>query len=204
MTATRVVTGPFAAVVAMMLIAPPAAAAVTVTPVQVDAGSAATIGFTVTFGCGMWPTTDLRITAPASVTGVRAVEKPGWIASTTGSTVEFSDGLLDAQTPDTFQVTFTVSDPPGTVLTFPVQQSCIDGEQVQWNARASDASDSTHAPPSVVVRSPSRAPTSAPTTPPHTSSGDTHPLLLFPAVALLLLLAAGGWWFTRSSPRTRQ
>ena len=192
------------AAVAVLLVATPAGAAVTITPPQVDGGAAATLGFTVTFGCGMWPTTDLRITAPASVTGLHAVDKPGWIVSTTGSTVEFSDGLLDAQTSDTFHVTFTVPDQPGAVLRFPVQQTCVDGEHVEWNATAADTTNSAHVAPSVAVRAPSRALTSPPTSPPHASSGGIRPLWFFPTLAAVLSLAAGGWWFTRASPRRRR
>jgi uncharacterized protein YcnI len=187
------------AAVAVLLAAAPAGAAVSIAPVDVDAGTAATIGFTVTFGWGMWPTTDLRITAPASVTGLDAVDKPGWIATPTGSSVEFSGGLLVAQTSDTLQVTFTVPDQPGTILTFPVEQTCVDGEQVQWNGTAADTARSAHMVPSVAVRAPARASSSPPTSAPHTSSSMIHPLLFFP---LLLALAAGGWWFTRASPRT--
>jgi uncharacterized protein YcnI len=189
--------------VAVLLFAAPAGAAVTVAPGVVDANATATIGFTVNFGCGMWPTTDLKIHTPAAVTAPRGVDKPGWVTNTTGSTIEFSDGLLDSQTADTFEIAFTVPDQPGTVLTFPVEQTCIDGETVDWNAGPHDG-PSANVAPNLMIEPPSRAPkvpaTSA-AVPVSTGRGSNGHMVYFAVVPAVVPIVAAGWWLTRNRTR---
>jgi uncharacterized protein YcnI len=194
--------GAVVALASLASLASRASANVTATPGPVSANTVATIGFTVNFGCGLWPTTDLKIDAPAAVTDLRVVEKPGWVTTTTGSTAEFSDGLLDAQTSDTFQVTFTVPDEPGTVLMFPVEQTCIDGQEVDWNA-GPHASPSANLAPTVTIEAQSGPP--ARSTPPPAAAAASrpsrsNPLLFLAAVPVVVPLAAAGWWLTGRRP----
>jgi uncharacterized protein YcnI len=199
MARSGVVVAAVGAVVALAALASPASADVTVTPGHVAANTTATIGFTVSFGCGMWPTTDLKINAPAALTGLQGVGKPGWVTTTTGSTVEFSDGLLDSQTTDTFDVAFTVPDQPGAVLTFPVEQTCIDGAQVDWNAGPHDGPAANVAPAVTIQALSSAAAVATPAAarPVSTGRGSSGHLLFFAAVPGAVPLVAAGWWLTR-------
>ena len=104
-----------------------AAAHIETDPPAVQAGTQATVGFVVEHGCGESNTTGMDIKLPAGITDATA-SKHGWTVSVADGVVRFSDGELDHDTEDTFDVTFTAPTTPGFV-TFPTVQICGDTEQ---------------------------------------------------------------------------
>jgi uncharacterized protein YcnI len=147
-TITRLTVLPAAtAAIALSLVAP-ASAHVTATPSSAAAGSSTVVTFSVGHGCEGSPTTKIEIQVPESVLSVTATRNPYYDVE---STIEkLDDPVTDshgnevtertatiaytATTPlpdgqrDTFQLSFTVPDAEGEVLTFPTIQTCEKGE----------------------------------------------------------------------------
>lgn len=105
-------------------------------PLAMEAGTSGTVGFNVEHGCDGSPMTDLKLQIAAGVTNVKAIDKAGWTATVTASTIEFKGGPLAADKPDHFDVTLTVPNQAGD-LHFPAIETCQKGE-LAWIEIAAD------------------------------------------------------------------
>jgi len=131
-------------------------------PVAVQAGTGTTVAFGVEHGCASSPTTALDIKIPDGISDAKPVDKPGWTSAVDGGIVRFSGGKLDAETADTFSITFTAPTAPGTIL-FPIVQKCVVGE-TDWLDVATDGQpEPEHPAPALLVTS--EPPTAAELTP---------------------------------------
>ena len=165
----RVVGPSFAATVAVLVIgAGVASAHIDPDPAAVEAGTSATVGFGVEHGCEESPTIALDIELPEELTDAEPVAKPGWEATIEGRVLTFSGGPLDADTPDTFSITFTAPTTPGTLL-FPTVQKCTEGE-IAWIAVAAEGEpEPEHPAPQLLVTA--GPPTSEDLAPPDDEAG---------------------------------
>jgi uncharacterized protein YcnI len=103
--------------------------------VAVPAGSEATVTLEPTHGCADSPTVRVRIRAPLEDAEAVAVE--GWEESSEpddeGNTIlTWEGGVLPADEPGAFPVTFTAPDTVGELLIFPSVQECENGEDLAW------------------------------------------------------------------------
>lgn len=96
-------------------------------PIAIQAGTSATVAFKVEHGCDGSPTTSMSFQIPEGVTDAVAVDKDGWTATLSGSTLEFTGGPLAADEEDHFDITFTAPATAGEI-SFPVIQTCEQGE----------------------------------------------------------------------------
>ena len=119
-------------------------------PPAVEAGSTATVGFTIEHGCDGSPTTDLKFQIPDTVSGVAAVAKPGWTATLTGNVLEFKGGQLAADQEDHFDITFTAPAQAGDIR-FPIIQTCVQGELAWIEVAAEGAAEPDHPAPTLKV-----------------------------------------------------
>jgi len=119
-------------------------------PAAVAAGSAATVGFTVEHGCDGSNTTEVQIKIPDGITDAKPVDHAGWTTATTQDTVTFSGGDLDAETPETFSITFTAPSTPGSIY-FPLVQTCVVGETAWIEIPTEGAAEPDHPAAAVLV-----------------------------------------------------
>jgi uncharacterized protein YcnI len=119
-------------------------------PTAVEAGSTATVGFTIEHGCDGSPTTVLKFAIPEGVTGVAPVGKEGWTTTVTGNVVEFTGGPLAPDQHDHFDITFTAPSQPGDIR-FPVIQTCETGELAWIEVAAEGAPEPDHPAPTLKV-----------------------------------------------------
>jgi uncharacterized protein YcnI len=149
---TRLITCLAVCSAALVAWAAPAAAHVVFDgPDSGAAGSYVRTGFMVPHGCDGSPTTSLTVQIPEGITSVKPEAVPGWKASMTmrkldkpveaghGQTIDEAPATVTwtgGPLPDSEFVSFGVSmklpeGKPGDVLTFPVVQTCEQGE-VRW------------------------------------------------------------------------
>ena len=104
-------------------------------PHEVQAGSTATIGFTIEHGCGGSPTTAVDVLLPEGVTDVTPEPFGDWTITTDttdeGDVVTFEGGGLPDGEAGTFEITMTLPPTPDTTIWFPMVQRCEDGE-LRW------------------------------------------------------------------------
>ena len=120
---------PFATVAATALalgVAGPAWAHIHTEPSAVQAGTKATVGFTVEHGCETSPTTKMEIQLPDGSSDISGVDGNGFTSSVDGQVVTFAGGEVADGTEATFSVSFTAPDESGEV---PVKiiQTCAEG-----------------------------------------------------------------------------
>lgn len=156
--------GAGAALAAGLVLAAPLAASahVTVSPDAGTAGGSDVLTFAFSHGCDESPTTSLRVTIPDGLTSVSPTIEAGWSVDVERDP---DDGLVS-------EVTFTTDEPipsglraavslgvgyaddaAGQTLTFPVEQTCVEGA-TDWSEVAEEGVDphSLDAPaPQVVV-----------------------------------------------------
>jgi uncharacterized protein YcnI len=117
-------------------------------PDSTEAGESALITFETSHGCSGSPTTAITITLPEQITDATPTAKSGWTISKTtedfaeprvldnGTSIgsRTSQVIFTATEPlpdgvrDTFQLSAKLPDAAGETLTFPVLQSCAEGE----------------------------------------------------------------------------
>lgn len=119
-------------------------------PTSVVAGTAVTVGFGVEHGCDGSNTVEVAFKVPEDVTDAQAVDKPGWTTSTADGIVTFSDGDLDADTPETFSLTFTAPTTAGTIH-FPIVQTCVVGQLAWIEIAAEGQPEPEHPAPALIV-----------------------------------------------------
>ncbi len=101
---------------------------------KAKSGARTEIGFVVEHGCGKSPTVKVAIKVPAGVTQPAATAMTGWTAAYDAkqSTMTWSGGSLAANKHGTFSMTMTMpTAKAGTVLTFPMVQTCTVGA-LRW------------------------------------------------------------------------
>jgi len=126
--------------VLMLAAATPAAAHVTLDPVEAQPGAYTRLAFRVGHGCsGGAATTAIEVALPQGMTVARPQPKPGWeIAIEPGASVAWRGGPLPDAYYDEFVMMVRTPDRGGEALAFPVTQRC--GEHVSaWAQLASAA-----------------------------------------------------------------
>lgn len=117
-------------VVASLGVASAASAHIDPDPTEVNAGTEATVGFTVEHGCEGSPTVKLEMQVPETITTFEGVDVAGFTASTDGQVVTWSGGTLGPDTEQTFELTFTAPAQDGEA-SFPIIQTCEEGS-IDW------------------------------------------------------------------------
>jgi uncharacterized protein YcnI len=152
-------------------------------PVEAQAGSRLTVGFTVEHGCDGLPTVQLDMRLPDGATDPATEPVDGWdgsIATVDGDTVvTFAGGSLPDDVEGTFSVTMTLPPTPDTTIYFPFVQRCEAGE-IRWIQIPTDDGDELDEPaPAMALTGPVAV---APTTePPTTEPATTEPATTEPA-----------------------
>jgi uncharacterized protein YcnI len=141
-------------------------------PVEAQAGSRLTVGFTVEHGCEGSPTVQLDMRLPEGVVDPVAEPVDGWDGSVEtvdgDAIVTFAGGPLPDDVEGTFSVTMTLPPTPDTVIYFPFVQRCEVGE-IRWIQIPNEAGDDLDEPaPAMTLTGPvATAPsTTQPTTEP--------------------------------------
>jgi len=119
-------------------------------PIAMQAGTAGTVQFNVEHGCDASPTTSMKFQIPTGVTDVKPVDKPGWTATITGDTLEFTGGPLAPDQKDHFDISFTAPTTAGEIR-FPVIQTCQQGELAWIEIPAAGAAEPEHPAPTIKV-----------------------------------------------------
>jgi len=124
----------------LMLGAAGASAHVHVTPSTTDAGEYSVLSFAFSHGCDGSPTTQVEIEIPEQILAVSPTVNPGWDVETVEEAIDGADAervskvVYTAKTPvddglrDTLDLELQLPDEPGKSLTFPVVQTCEEGE----------------------------------------------------------------------------
>jgi len=140
-------------------------------PVEAQAGSRLTVGFTVEHGCEGSPTVQLDMRLPEGVTDPVTEPAEGWdglIETVDGDTiVTFAGGPLADDVEGTFSVTMTLPPTPDVTIYFPFVQRCEVGE-IRWIQIPSEPGDELDEPaPAMTLTGPVAAvpPTAPPTIP---------------------------------------
>ena len=147
-------------------------------PVEAQAGSRLTVGFTVEHGCEGSPTVQLDMRLPEGVADPVTEPVDGWdgsVETVDGETiVTFAGGPLADDVEGTFSVTMTLPPTPDETIYFPFVQRCEVGE-IRWIQIPSEPGDELDEPaPAMTLTGPvaTVAPTVAPTDPPTTPVTD--------------------------------
>jgi uncharacterized protein YcnI len=136
-------------------------------PVEAQAGSRLTVGFTVEHGCEGSPTVQLDMRLPEGVADAVTEPVDGWdgsVATVDGETiVTFAGGPLADDLEGTFSVTMTLPPTPDETIYFPFVQRCEVGE-IRWIQIPSEPGDELDEPaPAMTLTGPVAA--VPPTTP---------------------------------------
>jgi periplasmic copper chaperone A len=131
-TAPSLLTLAVGAVAGVVVAAPSAWAHVEPDPPAVEAGTRATIAFTVEHGCDGSPTVEVRFQLPDGVTNLEPHAPEGWTGTESGQGLTFAGTPLDAEEESVFGIAMTLPAQPAT-LYFPVVQTCEQGE-IAWIA----------------------------------------------------------------------
>ena len=148
-----------AALAAVLAVAPPAAAHVTVSPGEATADSYALLDFTVPHGCEESPTTSLAVKVPEGINAATPQAVPGWTVAKRMQrldpplddghggtvaervdTVTWTGGPLPADQLTRFALSVRLPAAAGETLAFPVVQTCEEGE-TGWIEVAGEGED---------------------------------------------------------------
>ncbi len=134
--------------IAVLGVAAPAAAHVTITPSSTAAGAFAVLTVSVSHGCDGSPTTEIAISIPEEINAVTPTRNPLWevekevqqldppvtdahgneITERVATVTYTTDEPLPEGFRDSFELSLQVPDAEGTTLVFPVVQTCEEGE----------------------------------------------------------------------------
>jgi periplasmic copper chaperone A len=171
-TARRLVPA-LAAVAGVVALAAPVGAHISPTEDEYAAGSFALIELSVPHGCGESPTTGIAIQIPEPINSVTPTVNPGWdveiVMEDLAEPIDAGDGeqitervsevdyTTDSPLPPHLRTSFTLSlqipDVPGDTLSFPVIQTCEEG-QTDWievPAEGQDPEELEHPAPAISV-----------------------------------------------------
>lgn len=151
-------------------------------PVEAQAGSRLTVGFTVEHGCEGSPTVQLDMRLPEGVANPVAEPVDGWdgsVETIDGETiVTFAGGPLADDVEGTFSVTMTLPPTPDATIYFPFVQRCEVGE-IRWIQIPNEPGDELDEPaPAMTLTGPvATVPSTVPpsTEPPSTEPPSTEP-----------------------------
>ncbi len=168
----------------------PASAHIDPDPVDAQAGSRLTVGFTVEHGCEGSPTVQLDMRLPEGVVDPVTELVDGWdgsVETVDGETiVTFAGGPMADDVEGTFSVTMTLPPTPDATIYFPFVQRCEVGE-IRWIQIPSEPGDELDEPaPAMtltgpVATVPSTAPATTTVTEPESSPATTEPPTTEPA-----------------------
>ena len=116
-----------------LLLAPAAAAHVTLSPAFVEAGVGSTIRFDTPNEREGHVTTSLRLEAPAGVELEAVAAPPGWELALADGVATWTGGRIEGTDVVPFPLEVTARTEPGN-QTFRAVQRYDDGESVQWDA----------------------------------------------------------------------
>jgi periplasmic copper chaperone A len=173
----RILTMAAVAFAVAMLGPGPAFAHIDPDPPAIEAGSAAEVAFNVEHGCNNSPTVSLQFKIPPGVTQVRAIAPSGWQGTQDSTSVAFSGGTLDPQTPGVFRIGFKAPSTPGPIGWLIVQK-CTVGEIDWFDSTVAGQAEPEH--PAAVIKITDGPPTAAELTPPTDAPESSSPS---PAVA---------------------
>ncbi|WP_309081640.1 YcnI family protein [Zhihengliuella sp.] len=143
---------------ALALAFPAAANAhVSVEPSTTAAGEYATLTFAIGHGCEGSPTESVRIDFPEAIGSVKPTAKAGWAVETAESGgVRSVTYTTEEPLPDELRDTVTVAallpldGQAGDVLSFPVTQTCTDGQNV-WDQAPQDGAEPEYPMPQLTL-----------------------------------------------------
>lgn len=139
---------------ALLLLAAPAAAHVTIQPAEAPANGFARLAFAVPHGCAGAATSAIEVTLPEEVAAARPMPKPGWevvtelrplarpVAGPHGlireapASVAWRGGRLADAHYEEFVMLVRTPDRPGETLRFAVVQLCEGGARADWSGDA--------------------------------------------------------------------
>jgi uncharacterized protein YcnI len=135
----------------LLLLAAPASAHISPTIASAPAGSYTTFSLQVPHGCGEGGTDKLEVKIPEDITSVTPEAVPGWTVTRTTEAldppVDDGEGGTITERTDTvtweggplphdqlllFGLSVKMPDAPGERVSFPVIQSCDNGQQTDW------------------------------------------------------------------------
>jgi uncharacterized protein YcnI len=117
---------------AALIVAPAAAAHVTINPNAVQADSFARFDLRVPNERENASTTKVAVKLPKGLVEVSFQPKPGWKRSVAMGTVTWQGGTIAPGEFDEFGLSAKVPNEPGAKLTFPAVQTYSNGEVVHW------------------------------------------------------------------------
>lgn len=151
--ATRTLAGSTLVVLGLAAVAGSASAHVSTVESSVESGSYAVLTFSVPHGCEESPTTRVRIAIDPSIESVTPTVNPGWTLETVTEGGDSSGGhddsakttevIYTAKEPlpahyrDAFELSIKTPEAPGTNLTFPVVQDCVEAT-TSWTQVAAE------------------------------------------------------------------
>lgn len=122
-----------AAFAVALIVAPGAAAHITLTPAFVEVGIPTEIRMTVPGERPSTPTIGVEATMPSGVSIVVASSPDGWAATVEGATVKWAGGRIEGRAEVVFPVRIDPDVSPGT-YGVAVRQRYADGAVVPWNS----------------------------------------------------------------------
>jgi uncharacterized protein YcnI len=172
-TAARLLAAPAAAGIALLALAGPASAHVTVTPTTTAAGAYTVLTVSVPHGCDGSATTKIAIQIPEEILSVTPTRNPLWevtkerqnltepVTDAHGNEVTERDAVVvyTANNPlpdgyrDAFELSLQLPEEEGKTLAFPAIQTCEKGETA-WTeiaAEGQDAEELEHPAPTLTI-----------------------------------------------------
>lgn len=172
-TAVRLLAAPATAGIALLALADPAGAHVSVTPTETAAGAYTLLTVSVPHGCDGSPTTKVEIQVPEEILSVTPTRNPLWTVTKTkakldepltdahGNKVTERDGTVvyQARSPlpegyrDAFELSLKLPEEEGATLVFPTIQTCEKGETgwVEVPTESQDPEELEHPAPAVTI-----------------------------------------------------
>lgn len=172
-TAARLLAAPATLGIALLALADPAGAHVSVTPTETAAGAYTLLTVSVPHGCDGSSTTKVEIQVPEQILSVTPTRNPLWTVTKTkakldkpltdahGNTVTERDGTVvyQAKSPlpegyrDAFELSLKLPEEEGETLAFPTIQTCEKGETawVEVPTGSQDPEELEHPAPAVTI-----------------------------------------------------
>ena len=122
-----------AAVTVVLVLAPSAAAHITISPPFVEDGTEAVISFSVPNERASHATVAVAVSVPTGISIIAATAPSGWSTVVDGSTVTWSGGRIESADTVVLPLRVLARIRAGTVF-FSTRQTYDDGASVRWNA----------------------------------------------------------------------
>ena len=125
-------------------------------PASVQAGSTATVTFTVPHGCGGSPTTKLAVKLPSSLGNVKVVAPKGFTWTVNGAVLTLTGGSIPAKSKGMYSLSFQAPTKAGELF-FPNIQTCVKGETSWIEPELTGGKESENPAPVVKVTAAKKA-----------------------------------------------